>query len=672
MLASGIVFGQVLGHERINFDDNVYVWDNARVQRGLTMEGIRWAMTTFYFANWHPLTWMSHMLDCQLWGLVPGKHLLTSVVIHTAASLVLLLACFELTRAFWPSAMVAALFAVHPIHVESVAWVAERKDVLSGLFWMLALHAYARYGRAHGAWGWYAASIGAFALGLMSKPMVVTFPFVLLLLDLWPLERFSLSEPRKIVALALEKTPFFVLSAGASVMTFLAQRAAGAVQDAARFPLAVRLGNAAMSYATYLFMTFVPARLAAYYPYPRVLPIGKVLLCAAVVAGCSVLAVRWARTRPYVLVGWLWFLGTLVPVIGLVQVGGQAMADRYTYVPAVGLFLAICFGAAEILRTRPAAVPGARIAAALILFLFVFMARVQVSFWHDMLTLFSHTVEVTPENQLAQCSLADALRDRGRLEEAVTHYKESIRIAPDYFEAHNNLASVLVTLGRPAEAVDEYKAALALKPLSAMAFSNLGDAYRNLRKFHEANESFERAIALDATSLDAKYNWGLSLTEEGRIDDAVARYQEVIAARPDHVNARLALGVTLERQGKLPEAIAAFTEAAKRFPQNAEAQSDLGHALALEKRLDEAATHLEEAVRLRSGYAEALNTLGVVRFQQARYKEAADAFERVLRIKPGDESAKKGLDAARQQGGKAVASPPPSAAEILKKALTTP
>jgi protein O-mannosyl-transferase len=499
LLAVALVFGQTVTYEFVNFDDPDYIYNNSRVMEGLTFDGILWAMTTRCDSNWHPLTWLSHMLDCDLHGLYAGGHHLTSVLLHAITSLLLFLVLRQMTGSLWPSAFVAAVFAIHPLHVESVAWVTERKDVLSGLCFVLTLAAYLGYVRRPFSLLRYLAVVATFALGLTAKPMLVTLPFVLLLLDYWPLARFAAkplaaSQPPW-QPLLLEKLPLLLLTIASCALTVWAQEQS--MVGGQESPLSTRIANALMSYVAYLGKSFCPMNLAAYYPHPQAgFPAWKPIAAFVLLAGVT--AVVWIRRRknPYLLVGWLWYLGMLVPVIGLLQVGLQAMADRYTYLPQIGLLIAVAWGAEQLVRSWPRRAWLCGVAASLAMVELIVGALQQTTYWHDSGSLWKHTLECTSENKIAHCNYGAFLAEQGRLDDAVVHYREAVRIMPTYALAQFSLGMTLGKLGRCTEAVGPLREVLKLAPDFAEARSGLALALADEGHFDEAMVEFEKAIAL--------------------------------------------------------------------------------------------------------------------------------------------------------------------------------
>lgn len=524
LLSAGIVavYWPVSGYGFLYCDDPDYVSGNAQVQGGLSWAGLWWALTSWEAANWHPLTWLTHMLDVQLFGMNPGWHHLTNVVLHAANSLLLFFLLRRMTGAVWRSGVVAGLFALHPLHVESVAWVAERKDVLSGFFFMLTLLAYARYCREqpvgcggqatvqppssagaisrHGRF-WYVLSLLLFVFGLMSKPMLVTLPFVLLLLDFWPLQRLKAENRSEWLETALrlfrEKLPFLALSAGSVVVTFLAQQQAGSITTATALPMGLRIENALVSYALYLKLLVWPVPLAAYYPHPRDFSVGLVLLAGFALLAITLLAFWLGRTRRYLIAGWLWYLGTLIPVIGLVQVGMQAMADRYMYLPVIGLLILIVWSCSEVVVSRRWHPTIMFCASFVSLGSCLILAAHQVVFWRDSETLYRHALTVTSENALAHQNLGAALAEQGKLEQASGEFIEALKIWPDYPEAQSNLGFLEFLRGNTDEAIARYRTAIGAKPKLGKTHFLLGMALAARGQRLEAIHEYKLALELE-------------------------------------------------------------------------------------------------------------------------------------------------------------------------------
>ena len=558
----------------VSYDDPEFVTANPQVQGGLNWEGVKWAFgSTEQAAYWAPLMWLSHMLACQVFGLDAWGHHLINVLVHATNTALVFLVLRRVTGATWRSLMVAALFGLHPLRVESVAWVTERKDVLSTLFGMLALWAYVRYaeGRRKKAEGrrqngesrltphaspYYLLSLFFFALGLMSKPMLVTWPYVMLLLDYWPLERFKQSRARQLV---MEKTPFLALAVVASVVTFVVQHHGGAVAGGETLPLGARGGNALISYCRYLVKLFWPTDLAVFYPHPGYWPIEKVLLAGGLILGISTLLVVQRRRYPFLLMGWLWYCGTLVPVIGLVQAGDQAMADRFTYVPSLGVLILAIWGAYELTKRWPYRVAALSVAGWAGIVLCLGLTRQQLRHWVDTEALFRHALEVTEKNYIAHVSLGIELVRKGRIEEAISQYREVIRLKPDYALAHNNLGYALLRTGQLDEAISQYQEAIRLKPDYALAHNNLGNALYRKGRDNEAISQYQEVIRLKPDYADAHNDLGLALYRKGRTAEAINQFQEALRLKPDHAAARKNLDFALATRADSPQQPATST-----------------------------------------------------------------------------------------------------------------
>lgn len=547
-LATWAVFGQTLRHDFVNYDDDQYVYANPMVSAGLTIKGVVWAFTRTHWHNWHPLTWISHMLDCEIYGLDAGGHHLTSVLLHATAAILLFLALRRMTACVWRSAFVAALFATHPLHVESVAWVSERKDVLSGVFFGLTLAAYARYVGPATSLGRYLGVAFCFALGLLSKPMLVTLPLILLLLDYWPLGRLSPTAAGVAGGPALrlgswsvsrrpllEKVPLLVLSLASSVATLAAQ--GGAVQPLERLALSTRIENALVSYAAYLGQSVAPVGLSVFYPHRLDMPLWKPIAAAVLLALVSAIAFALRRSRPYLLVGWLWYLVMLLPVIGIVQVGAQAQADRYTYLPQIGLFVLVAWAAADLASTwrRRRVVLGA--AAAIVIALSISAAHVQASYWRDSESLWTHALSSTSNNSIAHGNLGAAQLQAGRLDVAIANLERALEIDPGYADAHNNLGYALSQQGRLAEAIAQYRMALEIDPHLLRAHYNLGNALLQAGRVQEAFAPYQEALRIDPSYAEVHNNLGIALLSVGRVGEAIAHFQTAIELRPTYVDA---------------------------------------------------------------------------------------------------------------------------------------
>jgi len=504
------VFWQVRSYAFINYDDPQYVTANPHVKAGLTRDSVTWAFTTSHAGNWHPLTWLSHMLDCQLFGTNPRWHHLTNLLLHVINTLLLFAVLKRMTHALWQSAFVAAAFALHPLHVQSVAWIAERKDVLSTLFWILTMAAYLRYVE-HPRITSYLLTLLALALGLMAKPMLVTLPFVLLLLDYWPLGRLqckhqnagkalpgSKSQSPPLFHLLIEKIPLFILVLSSSIITFIVQQKSGAIKTAETFPWTVRLANALISYLTYIGKMIWPSRLAIFYPHPaESVSISHAVLAALSLLAISACAIRLARSHRYLLVGWLWYLGTLVPVIGLVQVGNQAFADRYTYIPLVGLFIIAAWGFPHLLaKYQHRKIVLGTSAVALLLALSI-CTRIHLRHWRNSISVFEHAIKVTHNNRMAYSNLGVAFLRQRKRDKAITHFTKALQIDPNHAMTHLNLGVALFQKASHDGAIMHFTEALRIQPDLAEAYVNLGIVYASRKKFDEAIKHYNEALRIN-------------------------------------------------------------------------------------------------------------------------------------------------------------------------------
>ncbi|HYM07192.1 MAG TPA: tetratricopeptide repeat protein [Terriglobales bacterium] len=580
VVATLALYNPVNRHPFVNYDDDRYVTENLHVHDGLTWDTIAWAFTATEQGNWHPLTWLSHALDWQLFHRNATGHHFTSLLIHAANAVLLFLFLAYATGRVGPSWLVAALFALHPINVESVAWVAERKNVLCTFFFFAALIAYSWYARKPD-WRRYLAFAGLFALGLMSKPMVITLPVVLLLLDYWPLGRIrglpSGTPPiaqAPLSKLLVEKLPLLVLSAASAWITMQAQRAGGAMRSAAQFSLGVRLENALVAYATYLWKMIWPSHLAPLYPHPGAsLPVWQLVISALVLLAVTVAVFRF-RPRRYLLTGWLWFLGTLVPVIGLVQVGDQAMADRYAYIPLVGIFVMLAWGAADLADSRQIGLAARWIPAACILLALALATNRQLSYWSSNYDLWTHALAVTDRNFIAQDNLGGALLLLDKPDEAYSHFQAAAQINPSDPMSHSNLGAYLQEHGRLPEAMEQYDRTISLTSdagLLAATYANLGTAYRKLGEDGKARENYDQALRQNPNQSSAYLGLGQLLEKQNQLDDAIRNYSKAVELNPTDTGFLL-LGHALERVGRRAEALAAYQAALKLSPENPEAQ----------------------------------------------------------------------------------------------------
>jgi Flp pilus assembly protein TadD len=637
-----VVYWRVGHFPFIGYDDDRYILNNPALQGGLSLSGLRWAFTTDMDAGRIPLTWLSRMLDISLFGMDAGKHHLVNVLLHLLNTLLLFQVLRKMTGRMWECGLVAAFFAVHPLHVESVAWVTERKDVLAGFFWMLSMWAYARYAERPGVVR-YGLVVLFFSLGLMSKAILVTFPFVLLLLDYWPLGRFSFagelsrenpsrfshSPPGRLVQ---EKIPLLFLSLIASVVTYRSQDMAGMVVSLELSPLWVRTGNALQAYASYLGKTVWPSGLAFFYPHPgtRIL-FWKIAVAGMLLGLVTVFFVRQARNRGWLAVGWFWFLGTLVPVLGLVHVGDQAMADRCTYIPLIGLSIVCAWGSGELAgrwkvsAAAMAAVSGAGLAALMA------CSWVQVGYWRGSVPLFTHALEVTRDNWGAQNALGKIAAEAGREEEAVARFREAVRLRPDISALHKNLALSLAKVGRLDEAATHLREALRLSPGDGDSAYALYVIRSGQGKKDEALRYFNQGLRAAAASAAWNNDMGLTLAGLGKIDDAIAFFREALRLQPGYAEAHYNLGVALGRLGKRDEAIPHFREALRISPADADAHNKIGVSLVRLERLDEAMVHFREALKMRPDHEDARYNLGVTLERLGKKDAAPPRQEKQLR-----------------------------------------
>lgn len=604
-----------MGFDLVAYDDFDYVTTNRYVESGLTWDGVVWAFRTLHGSNWHPLTWLSLMLDAQLFHRSPGGFHLTNLWLHVVNTVLVFALFRRMTGAHWRSGMVAGLFALHPLHVESVAWVTERKDVLSTFFGLLALMGYVQFVNASKRQSpkskvWYAAALTMFVFGLMSKPMLVTLPFLLLLLDYWPLNRFPVHAFRfTIWKLIREKIPFLILSLASGVLTFTAQKQGGAVQSSESFSLTARMANVPVAYARYLDKTVWPTKLAFFYPHPGHWPAVWIGLAAFFLIGLTVAAVRMSRPRPWLFLGWFWFLGTLLPVIGLVQVGQQSMADRYTYIPLIGIFIIIAWGLAGLVARWGWGTWAGKVAGAILLWACAVRTADQLQHWRNSETLFRHALAVTDRN----------------------------------FIAHNNLGYYLFNHGQTAEAEKQYRVALNIRPNYADALNNLGHALAQANRFEEAMGCYEAALRADPAHAEARNNLGLALDAAGKPAEAMEQYREVLKRDPENADAHSNLGIALAREGRSDEAIVHLRAAVRSKPRDAIAHNNLGGALMLQKKFGEAAEEYLSALKIAPGYVDAHKNLGFALTALGRRDEAIQQFKAALHVKPDDEEVKKQL-----------------------------
>ncbi|MDB6126037.1 MAG: Tetratricopeptide 2 repeat protein [Pedosphaera sp.] len=686
ILGTFAIFISSLNHQFITFDDPEYVTANPHVQSGLTWDGLVYAFTTGDNSNWHPLTWLSYMLDYNLHGLNPSGYHLTNLLFHIVNALLLFGVLRLMTGAIWRSAFVAALFAWHPLHVESVAWVAERKDVLSAFFWLLTMFAYARYAQKPDKRR-YQLTLLLFACGLMAKPMVVTLPFVLLLLDFWPLKRFSNSflqptlpendgskltgtvsaQPRPLSRLFMEKIPFFALSLAASVITFVVQKKGGAVTPLDFIPVHQRAANIPISYVRYLRKMIWPADLAVFYPF-HTWPVWQAVAAGLFLLILSFVAVAMVRRRPFVTVGWFWFIGTLVPVIGLVQVGSQSLADRYTYLPLIGIFILLVWGGYEAASQFRVPRPVMAGISCLILFACLVLTGLQLQTWKNSISLFGHALAVAGESSIGNNNFGLALSDAGKTDEAlalfnrslliqpnnaVTYYdigmiyegrqdyqtaieyfNKALHINPQYAQVHYSMGNVLAFQGKFPGAAEEYTRAVQIDPTSLEMNYNLGVMLLKLDQPREAVDYFKTALRINSKYAPAWHQLGVAYDILGNTDGAIRDYKEALRLKPDLIQSCLKLGMLLAREGNYSEAEKHFGQAIKLEPTNNAARFNLAATFEANNQLDQAVAEFSEVIRLKSDDFNARRRLAGLQTRQQKFDAAIQTLRDSLRLQP--------------------------------------
>ena len=611
------VYWQATGFEFINFDDNIYVYNNPNVTRGLSLSSIYWAFTEFHSANWHPLTWISHQLDVSLFGLRSGSHHATNIVFHLINTILTFAVFRRFTGCFWKSAIVAALFAIHPAHVESVAWVSERKDVLSTMFWLLTMWAYIGYAeKAKSGSVNYVSMLPVIllmALGLMAKPMLVTLPFVLILMDFWTFER--LTSLRDLPRLLIEKVPLFLLAAASSVITIFAQRSGGAVQSLELLPFGTRVLNAGVAYVKYIVMLFYPVDLAVWYPYETNIPAFRFAGALVILAAITAVCIWQIKKRKYLLMGWLWFLGTLVPVIGLMQVGMQSLADRYTYIPFFGLFIMLVWGVHDLLRSFDL---GKKIAPAIgapVIIVLTVICFHQVSLWRTNESVYSHGIAVTKDNYLFMQNYCHSLTMENRLDEAEKQCRDSIAINPKYGEAHNSLGIIQLKRGNYADAAESFKRAIEYNPRLVLMRVNLAIALSRLGSPEEAEEQLKTAASVSGLAenrdifLNSINDLAHSYARQNKIEKASEHFSRALSIAPERADIRSNLALTLFTSGKIEDAQKQIEAAISRNPNSAESFNIYGLILSKQKKNDLAAAQFERALQLNPDYKDAAENL---------------------------------------------------------------
>ena len=678
-----ITYWQVRNYAFINYDDDKYITENQHVITGLKLDNIKWAFQSTYASNWHPITWLSLMADAQLFGLNAGYYHLTNLLLHIFNTLLLLFILYKMTGAPGRSLLVAALFALHPLHVESVAWVTERKDVLSMFFMLLTLRAYIHYIQKPD-YKRYLLIVITFALGLMSKPMLVTLPFVLLLLDYWPLQRFSLQNKENVdciwgkksaAGLFYEKIPLFFLTGLSIVLTIIAQRAE--IEFMQSIPALLRVENALVAYCAYIFKMIWPVSLGVLYPHSEYIPLWKISVSAIFLATVSGIAIYTIKKRPYIAVGWFWYLGTMIPVIGIVQVGVQSMADRYTYVPLIGLFIVVVWFLSDALENVPFKKYIVVIISSVIVLLLATLSWSQLKYWENSHELFTHTLEVTRDNYTMHCNLGVLLAGQGDSKTAEYHYREALKIKPDDKDANINYGNLLVRQGRVDEAIERYIAAIKSNPDFVEAYNNLGIAYVKRGDRQKAIEQFSAAVKINPGNLDAQNNLkmalqqnqvnasastkqfaysegnsnfsgqmmaGTDLMKKGDLDGAIQHFKEALKIEPENINAHLSMGLALGYKRNFDGAISHFRAAIKINPRIPEIYNSLAVALAYTGKTDAAMAQLKKALEINPRFAKAHNSLGVMLAKAGKIDEGIDHLRKAIEIDPEYAEAQRNLD----------------------------
>jgi len=663
VLVTVAAFWQVKDHDFLNYDDPPYITENPFVQSGLNLRSITWAFTnTAIVGYWHPLTWLSHMLDCQLFGLDPRWHHFSNLGFHVLNTLLLLLFLARVTGSLWPSAMVAALFALHPLHVESVAWAAERKDVLSTFFWLLTMWAYVWYLDRPNLKR-YSLVLLAFALGLMAKPMLVTLPVVLLLLDFWPLGRLQVppaaagAQPqtplsadtrRAALRLILEKVPLLALAALFSLLTVLTQREAMAPLTVAS--LYLRVANALISYLVYLGKTVWPLNLAAFYPHPLDnVSWWQAAAAALALLGFSLLAWREARRRPYLAVGWFWYLITLLPVIGLLQAGEQAMADRFTYVPLIGIFIIMSWGALDLTAGWRWQRPALAATAGLLILACTILTWRQVGYWRDNKTLFEHANQVTDNNFVAYIHLVHAYGELGKVAEAKDMFAKAVKFRPKDKNAYNDLGMAYSNAGRSEEAIAMFHQTIQIAPTFAPAYNNLGIEYGKQGKIDEAIEMFQKAVQLNPNLVETYNNLGKAYALQGKSEEAIAAFDRAIDTYPYFAPSYSNLGIQYGTQGKVDDAIRMYRKAIRLDPKFAEAYNNLGVAYLNQGKPGEAITLFAKAIQVQPDFLKAYSNLAVAYVDQGKFSDAVAILKKARRLNPDNQEVRNMLEQLTRQ-----------------------
>jgi tetratricopeptide (TPR) repeat protein len=642
-----IVYWQLTGFEFVNFDDPKYVIGNPTIKQGITLQGIRWAFVSVYASNWHPLSWISHMLDIQFFGMNPGMHHLTNVILHIINALMLFLILEKMTGALWRSAITAALFALHPLHVESVAWISERKDVLSIFFWMCTLMAYLWYVKGRSIQR-YLIVVILYILGLLSKPMLVTLPFLLLVLDFWPLKRFKIRETTdssnpqekqyvllpQVLLLCLEKLPLLIIAVISSGMTIYAQRSGGALRPFEILSMTTRIENALVSYVAYLGKMIWPLNLAVFYPYPDTLSPYIVILSCILLLMVTVLVLFNAIRLPYLAVGWFWYLGTLIPVIGILQVGSQSMADRYTYIPLVGIFIMIVWGFQEALHRHSRGKTIFCVASVSVCTLLMYVSWIQTSFWKDSETLFTHAINVTSRNELAYYNLGKAFEDKGDKDGAIGNYEKALQIEPNDPDSHSSLATLLGEKGLFREATTHFNTALRINPRSIETMVNLANVLLRTGNTDSAIFYYKNALRMDPWNAEIYNNLGTAYVYGGELKTGAELFQKALRIRPKYEDAAENLMKAQAALTKIENAIVKLEEFIKADPRNPDLYTKMAGLRRQQGDMDQAIADYKKALEINPESVQALYGLVMIFSSRLEFSNALEKINIIRKIQP--------------------------------------
>ncbi|MBF0100943.1 MAG: tetratricopeptide repeat protein [Desulfobacterales bacterium] len=635
LLAIFIAYSQVRTYPFVLYDDQAYIVNKFRIQTGLSWNNLIWALRSTEEGNWHPLTWMSHMLDCQLFGLNAGGHHLMNLLIHILNTLILFHALFKMSREYWPSILATAFFALHPVNVETVVQIAQRKNLLCSFFLALSLYSYAYYVDKE-TLSRYIWLIIAYSLGLMSKPMIVTLPFLLLLLDIWPLQRINSFSFKKLTIIVLEKIPLMLLSIIASILTYYAQNQAGATKMLGPVSMILKLSNVAMAYWRYLYNLFFPFNLSFFYQYPTHQHIIAVVISVLGLCLISFLAIFYINKIPWLFTGWFWFLGTLIPVIGLVQVGDQHIADRYAYIPFVGTYLIISWFVFSIVKKYKLFSRIISVGCIIILIYFLVLTQKQTTYWSSNELLFTNAIQIDPDNYIAHYNLAVHFQEQHKKEEAKTHYREVIRIKPNHVDSINNLAVLLQEEGKGNEAIELYKRAISIDPKFEMPYLNLANELKKRGEFKEAEILYLKGYILAPNNTDILKTIGNFFMEMNKYKQAMIFFERTFNINPSDIVTIKQIALLLSMMGRFSEAIGQYEHALTIYPNDATIWYNMGIVMETSKRYKEALIYYSKSVELDPNYADANYAMGVQLSRIGKLETALKYFKKSLEITPNN------------------------------------